>query len=66
MDAQNSWTYAEITEAAERVIQRQVAMKRDQAYASGVWMLWQAITVGSQVQGDSDRLEALIDATKNR
>jgi hypothetical protein len=70
------WTYAEITASAEREIRRLMACAaragdhqrtaqqfRDWAY--GAFVGWNGLTTGRQIDGDSERLEALTDPAKH-
>ena len=61
-----SWTYAQITEVAERRIRSfRFSGDSDEAtrlgWAYGAYALWYRITLGWQADGDNDRLRALAE-----
>lgn len=77
MANEKRWTYAELTTAAEREIEffREMASKVEekpaavalhQAYAVGVWGLWDSLTQGWQAQEDQHRLRSLVEAIGQR
>ncbi len=58
--------YPAITETAEHLLRALVGRHtlESRCAALGVWQLWSALTVGYQNDGDTDRLERLLDITQ--
>lgn len=57
------WTYNQLTKAAEDSIKAHMATDNhiNRCFASGTYLLWSKLTMGWQVEGDDERLKALID-----
>ncbi len=55
--------YPELTACAEEKIRHLIASPDKQAHqmAFGIWLYWYDLTVGFQQDGDSARLEAILD-----
>ncbi|BCF95395.1 hypothetical protein PPGU16_84620 (plasmid) [Paraburkholderia largidicola] len=65
MTTSKRWTYGQMTREAERLIVRHMSKETDnnvsRCMAMGVHQLWYSLTVGWQEDGDSERLERLIN-----